>query len=309
MEQDFLVRGGNAVTLAVKPIRAPRLYVCARAGPEMTVRGRVDVVPVGAVLWCVVPRDGDGPVRARAVDGGLYDALRLLGGHVPDGYEAELEGLAAAAGGEEAARDSARPAEIERIRGRVRRDALALEDFAAAFFAALRGWHAVLRAAASAADPDLEAVERAARCLRAVSLAPFSRRALPNAAQDAERAAAAMRANDRNAGARLLSMAERSLRLTVVRRPLESALDDVARHKERGTQPSREERARAAEAIRRGRAAMFERGVPLDDGFRRRFVATTVVPKLSAVADMLSADGTLDTARAYREFSAGLAPL
>ncbi|OGL94884.1 hypothetical protein A2348_05350 [Candidatus Uhrbacteria bacterium RIFOXYB12_FULL_58_10] len=306
VERAFLVRGGNAVTLRVKPIREERLYVCSRQGPEMMVRGKPDFVESGAVLWCAAAPENDGPLRARAFDGGLYDALRAIGGHVGDGYEAELARLGADP--TRLREKPGRPFEIDLIRGGVEREAWALESFAAAFFDALRECHRVIRGDVTG-EPDIVRLERAARFLRGVSLAPFSRRALPNAATDVDAAIAALRVSRGDDAAARLSMAARSLRMTFVRRSLEGAFAEMARHRRRKTEPDREGRARIAAAICRGRGMLFENGRPLDDGFCRAVIVPTVVPKLSAVADLLMSDGPLDVSRACRDFSVALAPL
>lgn len=306
MEREFLVRGGNVVTLAVKPVLADRLYVCGRDGPEMTVRGSPDAIPRGAVLWCSAARGG-GPLRARAFDGGLYDALRALAGHVGDGYEAELAELEADPARLREAPD--RPVEIDRIRGHVERRGWELSSFASSLFEALRSWYAVIRAAAASPEGADERLAEASRFLRGVSVAPLSRRALPNAAVDVDAAVADIRAGRATLAAARLSMAERSLRMTFVRRPLESALAVMSRHAARGTEPDRDERARLAAAVARGRGMLFEKGKPLDAQFRRPVIIPAVVPRLTRVARLLAADGPLDLALARAEFSAGLAPL
>ena len=311
MDRAFRVRGGNVVSLSAKEILEDRLYVCGADGPEMAVDGQADRIPRGAILWCSRKHGSDGLPFTRSFDDGLYVASHVIGTHVDDAYAREIaDGVA-----------PARAVEIERIRRSVGRQAQALRTFAERLFDELRQGALRLRDLArvwraSAAVPPAEAIdaivaklEGASRFLRGVCVAPLSRRALPNAADDVDAAIAHARDRKLADAAARLSMAERSLRMTFARRSLELPFSIVTRHQDRGTVPDNAEREFLAGSIVRVLGTLFEGGKALDFGFRAVRIVPTVVPKLSAVIDHLRSNNAYDAAGTYDHFRVACATL
>lgn len=293
MDRAFLVRGKNAVTLSVKPVLLDRLYVCSKDGPEMTVGKEPDRIPGGAILWCVVGPDHDGTLRARSFDNGFYDARRAIGDHVDVTYRKEIE----------AGTTPERAVEIDRIRERVATHAFALDRFESDLFDSLAALEAFLRVTirdlpARCAPPDIAALlAESARYLRGISVAPLSRRALPHAANDVDAAIASLAANDVDATIERLSKADRSLRMTFVRRALEPSHAAASHYKATDTAPNPEDRAFLADTLARCRGRLFEDGKPLDHDFEGARIVSTVAPKLSAAIDHLRSKAPYNAAK------------
>lgn len=295
MDQMFLVRGKNAVTLSVKPILRDRLFVCSADGPEMTVGKEPDRIPSGAVLWCVVGPDRDGILRARSFDNGFYDARRAIGDHVDSTYRKEIA----------AGTSPERAVEIEVVRARVANHAFALDRFESDLFDSLAALDEFLQVTirdlrARCAPPDVAALlAEAATYLRGISVAPLSRRALPHAANDVDAAIVALGTGDVDAATARLSKADRSLRMTFVRRALEPSHAAVSHFLATETLPDAEERKLLASTLVRCRGRLFEDGKALDHDFETARIVSSISPKLSAAIDHLRSDAPFDAMKTH----------
>ena len=101
--REFLVRGGNTVSLRVKEWLSGRVYIVCEDGPEMITRSRSDrkdgpdaitgkkpdFIPRGAILVSNRKLGRGGKVLFMSYDKGLYEALRGQAKHVGDGYDKE----------------------------------------------------------------------------------------------------------------------------------------------------------------------------------------------------------------------------
>ncbi len=350
--REFLVRGGNTVSLRVKEWLRGRVFIVCEDGPEMVTRKKADRIPRGAILVSNRKMGRGGKVLFMSYDKGLYEALRGQAKHVGDNYDKEWQDIKVSRGSlalalqlswrirkgaseeeiqrylgaVETARKSARLAtakdqgkmeadqlaegahRVTDVRKRMNMPSRGMKVWAADarlsgrvsagrdirshldpriwslvalsdalwelkhqadrdIDQALTWWRPGKRFTRDVARRKADCLDRVARDLRAVSVAPFSRRGFPRTAVDLEEAAVLLRTERFREAQRPLERAQKSMLMTEYRRSLEEVITVVARVRSGHLEIVGADQVGLTNQIASAEFAFFADGAPIDSTF------------------------------------------